>query len=74
MLDLYANCFCELNEDYHNYDREEEPVLFAKEIIEEITNSIGSESDPQGMIFVKDVSSAYEIGTKKSGDMVLAPR
>ena len=48
--------------------------LAAKEIIEEITNSIGSESDPRGMIFVKDVSSAYEIGTKKSGDVVLAPR
>ena len=46
----------------------------AKEIIGEITNSIGSESDPRGMIFVKDVSSAYEIGTKKSGDMVLTPR
>jgi nitrogen regulatory protein P-II 1 len=46
----------------------------AEEIIGEITNSIGSESDPRGMIFVKDVSSAYEIGTKKSGDMVLAPR
>ena len=46
----------------------------AKEIIGEITNSIGSESDPHGMIFVKDVSSAHEIGTKKSGDMVLTPR
>lgn len=46
----------------------------AKEIIEEITNSIGSESDPHGIIFVKDVSSAYEIGTKKSGDVVLTPR
>ena len=46
----------------------------AKEIIGEITNSIGSESDPRGMIFVKDVSSAYEIGTKKSGEMVLTPR
>ena len=38
------------------------------------TNNIGSESDPRGIIFVKDVSSAYEIGTKKSGDVVLAPR
>ena len=46
----------------------------AKEIIGEITNSIGSESDPRGMIFVKDVSSAYEIGTKRSGDVVLTPR
>ena len=46
----------------------------AKDIIGEITDSLGSESDPRGMIFIKDVSSAYEIGTKKSGDMVLTPR
>ena len=46
----------------------------AKEIIEDIINNIGSESDPRGMVFVKEVSSAYEIGTKQSGDIVLTPR
>lgn len=46
----------------------------AKEIVEEIITNIGSESDPRGMVFVKDLSSAYEIGTKQSGDVVLAPR
>ncbi len=46
----------------------------AKEIIEEIINSLGSESEPRGMVFVKEVSSAYEIGTKQSGDVVLSPR
>jgi hypothetical protein len=30
-----------------------------------IANSIGSESDLRSMIFVNEVSSAYEIGTKK---------
>ena len=46
----------------------------AKEIVEEIINSLGSESEPRGMVFVKEVSSAYEIGTKQSGDVVLSPR
>jgi nitrogen regulatory protein P-II 1 len=46
----------------------------AKGIVEDIINSIGSESDPRGMVFVKEVSSAYEIGTKQSGDVVLSPR
>ena len=46
----------------------------AKEIVDEIINNIGSETDPRGMVFVREVSSAYEIGTKQSGDGVLAPR
>ena len=46
----------------------------AKEIVDEIINSLGSETDPRGMVFVKEVSSAYEIGTKQSGDIVLTPR
>ena len=46
----------------------------AKEIVDEIISSIGSETDPRGMVFVKEVSSAYEIGTKQSGDVALTPR
>ena len=46
----------------------------AKEIVEEIISTIGSESEPRGMVFVREVSSAYEIGTKQSGDGVLSPR
>jgi nitrogen regulatory protein P-II 1 len=46
----------------------------AKEIVDEIINNIGSETDPRGMVFVREVSSAYEIGTKQSGDVVLTPR
>ena len=46
----------------------------AKEIVDEIINSIGSETEARGMVFVKEVSSVYEIGTKQSGDVVLTPR
>jgi len=46
----------------------------AKEIVEDMINNIGSETDPRGVVFVKEVSSAYELGTKQSGDVVLTPR
>ena len=37
----------------------------AKEIAEEILNNLSEESEPRGMILIKEVSNAYEIGTKK---------
>ena len=40
-----------------------------KGIVEDIISGLGSENEPRGMIFVKDVSKAYEIGTKLSGDI-----
>ena len=43
----------------------------AKEIVEDIITNLGSESNPRGMIFVKEVSNAYEIGTKQSGEAIL---
>ncbi len=46
------------------------PDSTAKEIAEEILNSLG-ESEPRGVILVKEISHANEIGTKKSGDSVL---
>ena len=46
----------------------------ANKIVEEIISSIGSESEPRGMVFVREVSAAYEIGTNHSGDDVLSPR
>ena len=46
----------------------------AKEIVEDIINTLGSASDPRGMVFVKEVSSAYEIGTKLSGEAILTPK
>ncbi|HEX5185883.1 MAG TPA: hypothetical protein VFV86_03245 [Nitrososphaeraceae archaeon] len=42
----------------------------AKDIINEI-NSFGFASEPYGVMFVKEVSNAYELGTKNTGDNVL---
>jgi nitrogen regulatory protein P-II 1 len=46
----------------------------AKEIVEDLTTNLGSESDPRGMVFVKEVSNAYEIGTKQSGEAALTAK
>jgi nitrogen regulatory protein P-II 1 len=45
-----------------------------KEIVEDIITNLGSESNPRGMIFVKEVSNAYEIGTKQSGEAILTAK
>ena len=42
-----------------------------KEIVEDIITNLGSESNPRGMVFVKEVTNAYEIGTKQSGEAIL---
>jgi nitrogen regulatory protein P-II 1 len=47
------------------------PDSSAKEIIDDLVSSLGSENEPRGVIFVKDVSNAYEIGTKLNGDKVV---
>jgi nitrogen regulatory protein P-II 1 len=47
------------------------PDSLAKQIIEDITSTMGSQNEPRGMIFVKEVSNAYEIGTKQTGDILL---
>ncbi len=46
----------------------------AKEIVEDIITNLGSESNPRGMVFVKEVSNAYEIGTKQSGEAILTAK
>jgi nitrogen regulatory protein P-II 1 len=46
----------------------------AKEIVEDLITNLGSESHPRGMVFVKEVSNAYELGTKQSGEVVLTPK
>jgi nitrogen regulatory protein P-II 1 len=46
----------------------------AKEIVEDIISNLGSESNPRGMVFVKEVSNAYEIGTKQSGEAILTAK
>ena len=47
------------------------PDSSAKKIVEEILNSLGKKSEPRGLVFIKEISNAYEIGTKKSGDSIL---
>ncbi len=42
-----------------------------KEIVDDLVSGLGSENEPRGMIFVKDVANAYEIGTKLSGDIAV---
>jgi nitrogen regulatory protein P-II 1 len=46
----------------------------AKEIVEDLITNLGSESDPRGMVFVKEVSNAYELGSKQSGDALLTAK
>jgi|SRR4051794_12760550 nitrogen regulatory protein P-II 1 len=47
------------------------PDSDTKSIIEEILDSFGGLKEPVGIIFVKEVSSAIEIGTNLTGDKVL---
>jgi nitrogen regulatory protein P-II 1 len=46
------------------------------QIIDDILNSLGQHAgnEAHGMIFVKDVYDAYEIGTKQRGEAVLTPK
>ena len=46
----------------------------AKEVVEDLITNLGSEYDLRGMVFVKEVSNAYEIGTKQSGDALLTAK
>src|ERR671921_2413166 len=43
------------------------------QIVDDISNSLGlhAGTEAHGMIFIKDVSDAYEIGTKQRGEAVL---
>ena len=47
------------------------PDSIVKVMVEEILNSFDKQAEPTGMLFVKDVSGAYELGTKLSGEEVL---
>ena len=46
------------------------------QILEDISNSIGQHAgnEAHGMIFVKDVYDAYEIGTRQRGEAVLVSK
>jgi nitrogen regulatory protein P-II 1 len=43
----------------------------AKPIIDDLVKTVSTGSASDGKIFVYDVSEAYDIGTKKSGDVVI---
>jgi nitrogen regulatory protein P-II 1 len=45
--------------------------LEAKKIIHDILNVVSTGSASDGKIFVYDVAEAFDIGTKKSGDIAL---
>jgi nitrogen regulatory protein P-II 1 len=42
-----------------------------KQLVEEIISTVSTGSAADGKIFVKDISEAYDIGTKQSGDPAL---
>ena len=46
------------------------------QILEDISNSLGQHAgnEAHGMIFIKDVYDAYEIGTKQRGETVLTSK
>ena len=50
------------------------PDSFVEEIVDELVSSFGSDSEPSGMVFVKEVSEAYEIGSKYSGEAILTAK
>ena len=50
------------------------PDSSADQIVEYILDNLSPDKEAHGMIFVKDVSGAYEIGTKLKGESVLTPK
>ena len=40
-------------------------------IVQELVKTIGSESEPGGLVFVTDVSNAHLLGTSRSGESLL---
>jgi nitrogen regulatory protein P-II 1 len=44
------------------------------QIVEDILNSLNPGKEAHGMIFVKHVSDAYEIGTRQRGEAVLSSK
>jgi nitrogen regulatory protein P-II 1 len=48
------------------------PDSAMNQIVDDILNNLNPGKEAHGMIFVKDVSDAYEIGTKQRGEAVLS--
>jgi nitrogen regulatory protein P-II 1 len=47
------------------------PDSLADQIVQDLVSNLGSESDPGGLVLVTDISNAYELGTKHSGEKLL---
>jgi nitrogen regulatory protein P-II 1 len=47
------------------------PDDVADSIVQELVKNIGSESDPGGLVSIRDVSNAYLLGTSRSGESLL---
>jgi len=47
------------------------PDSMSKQIVDDILNAISTGSAADGKIFLKDISEAYDIGSKHSGDSAL---
>jgi nitrogen regulatory protein P-II 1 len=45
-----------------------------KQIVDEVLTSFDATSEPYGVMFIKDVSNAYELGSSVIGDEVLSSR
>ena len=50
------------------------PDSLVDKIVNDVSDNFSSNTEKHGMIFVKDVSDAYEIGTKLKGESVLRPK
>ena len=48
------------------------PDYAMNQIVDDILNKLNPRKEAHGMIFIKDVSDAYEIGTKQRGEAVLS--
>ena len=47
---------------------------YSKKIVDELVNSFGEASEPYGVLFVKDVTDVYQLGTKMVGEEILTPK
>jgi nitrogen regulatory protein P-II 1 len=50
------------------------PDSSAKQILDDLINSFGAALEPYGVMFIRDVSNAYELGTNVNGDEVLSSK
>ena len=47
------------------------PDSVVDSIVQELIKTIGSESEPGGLVFVTDISNAHLLGTSRSGESML---